>query len=107
MTPRLQTCVTFARVALRAAEQSEKRRARIAELEALAERMTEKLDAQEFGPHRAAADPPVEDPGPDGATDRGRRASDRGACSRFTRAVAEAELSLRLWDGGAAMARVT
>ncbi|PTR14100.1 hypothetical protein C8J28_11895 [Cereibacter azotoformans] len=35
----------------------------------------------------------MEDPGPDGATDRGRRASDRGACSRFTRAVAEAELT--------------
>uniref|UniRef100_A4WWU2 Transposase, IS4 family n=1 Tax=Cereibacter sphaeroides (strain ATCC 17025 / ATH 2.4.3) TaxID=349102 RepID=A4WWU2_CERS5 len=78
---------------LRAAEQSEKRRARIAELETLAERMVGKLDAQEFGPDRAAADPPVEDPGPDGATDRGRRASDRGAYSRFTRAVAEAELT--------------
>ncbi|MCE6949495.1 IS1634 family transposase [Cereibacter sphaeroides] len=61
---------------LRAAEQSEKRRARIAELEALAERMVGKLDAQDAG-----------------ATERGRRASDRGAYSRFTRAVAEAELT--------------
>ena len=60
----------------RAAEQSEKRRARIAELEALAERMTGKLDAQDAG-----------------QSDRGRRASDRGAYSRFTRAVAEAELT--------------
>lgn len=61
---------------LRAAEQSEKRRARIAELEAMAERMTGKLDAQDAG-----------------QSDRGRRASDRGAYSRFTRAVAEAELT--------------
>uniref|UniRef100_UPI001179F151 IS1634 family transposase n=1 Tax=Cereibacter azotoformans TaxID=43057 RepID=UPI001179F151 len=61
---------------LRAAEQSEKRRARIAELENLAERMTGKLDAQDAG-----------------QSDRGRRASDRGAYSRFTRAVAEAELT--------------
>ncbi|WP_145111708.1 IS1634 family transposase, partial [Cereibacter sediminicola] len=61
---------------LRAAEQSEKRRARISELETLAERMVGKLDAQDAG-----------------ATERGRRASDRGAYSRFTRAVAEAELS--------------
>ena len=60
----------------RAAEQSEKRRARISELEALAERMTGKLDAQDAG-----------------QSDRGRRASDRGAYSRFTRAVAEAELT--------------
>ena len=61
---------------LRATEQSAKRRARIAELEALAERMVRKLDAQD-----------------DGLTDRGRRASDRGAFSRFTRAVAEEELT--------------
>ena len=61
---------------LRAAEQSAKRRARIAELEALAEKMVRKLDAQD-----------------DGLTDRGRRASDRGAFSRFTRAVAEEELT--------------
>ncbi|MCE6967500.1 IS1634 family transposase, partial [Cereibacter sphaeroides] len=61
---------------LRAAEQSEKRRARIAELEVMAERMVGKLDAQDAG-----------------QSDRGRRASDRGAYSRFTRAVAEAELT--------------
>ncbi|ULB09171.1 IS1634 family transposase [Cereibacter azotoformans] len=61
---------------LRAAEQSEKRRVRITELEAMAERMAGKLDAQDAG-----------------QSDRGRRASDRGAYSRFTRAVAEAELT--------------
>ncbi len=61
---------------LRSTEQSEKRRARIAELEAMAERIVGKLDAQDAG-----------------QTDRGRRASDRGAYSRFTRAVAEAELT--------------
>ncbi|MCE6967051.1 IS1634 family transposase, partial [Cereibacter sphaeroides] len=61
---------------LRAAEQSEKRRARIAELEVMAERRVGKLDAQDAG-----------------QSDRGRRASDRGAYSRFTRAVAEAELT--------------
>jgi len=61
---------------LRAAEQSDKRRARIAELEAMAEKMVTKLDAQD-----------------DGKTEQGRRASDRGAYSRFTRAVAEAEMT--------------
>ncbi|MEP3465022.1 MAG: IS1634 family transposase [Parasphingorhabdus sp.] len=61
---------------LRAEEQSDRRRARIAELETQAERMVAKLDAQD-----------------DGTTARGRRASDRGAYSRFTRAVAEAELT--------------
>ncbi|ARE39804.1 Mobile element protein (plasmid) [Rhodovulum sp. P5] len=61
---------------VRAADQSERRRARIAELEAQAEKMVAKLDAQD-----------------DGQTARGRRASDRGAYSRFTRAVAEAELT--------------
>ncbi len=60
---------------LRAAEQSDKRRGRIAELEAMAEKMVSKLDAQD-----------------DGKTAQGRRASDRGAYSRFTRAVAEAEM---------------
>jgi transposase len=60
---------------LRAAEQSDKRRARIAELEAMAEKMVTKLDAQD-----------------DGKTAQGRRASDRGAYGRFTRAVAEAEM---------------
>jgi len=61
---------------LRATDQSARRRARIAELEAQAEKMVAKLDAQD-----------------DGKTARGRRASDRGAYSRFTRAVAEAELT--------------
>jgi hypothetical protein len=61
---------------LRAAEQSDRRRARIAELEAMADKMVARLDAQD-----------------DGQTARGRRASDRGAFSRFTRAVAEAELT--------------
>jgi hypothetical protein len=61
---------------LRAAEQSERRRARIAELETQAEKMVARLEAQD-----------------DGKTARGRRASDRGAYSRFSRAVAEAELS--------------
>ena len=61
---------------LRGQEQSERRRARIAELEAWAEKMVGKLDAQD-----------------EGKTARGRRASDRGAYSRFVRAVAEAELT--------------
>lgn len=61
---------------LRAAEQSDRRRARITALEEMADKMVKKLDAQE-----------------EGQTARGRRASDRGAYSRFTRAVAEAELS--------------
>ena len=61
---------------LRAAEQGDRRRARIAALEAMAEKMVSRLDAQDAG-----------------QTARGRRASDRGAYSRFTRAVAEAELT--------------
>jgi len=61
---------------LRAQEQSERRRDRIAELEAWAEKMVAKLNAQD-----------------EGQTARGRRASDRGAYSRFVRAVAEAELT--------------
>jgi len=61
---------------LRAEEQSARRRSRIAELEAMAEKMVVRLDAQEAG-----------------RTAKGRRASDRGAYSRFTRAVAEAEMS--------------
>ena len=60
----------------RAQSQSQKRRARIAELEAFAERLVGKLDAQD-----------------DGQTERGRRATDRGAYSRFAREVAEAELT--------------
>jgi len=61
---------------LRAAEQGDARRARIAELEAMAEKMVGRLDAQDAG-----------------ATAQGRRASDRGAYSRFTRTVAEAEMT--------------
>jgi hypothetical protein len=61
---------------LRAEEQTDRRRARIAGLEAMAEKMVAKLDAQD-----------------DGQTARGRRASDRGAYSRFTRAVAESEMT--------------
>jgi transposase len=61
---------------LRAAEQGERRRARIAELEAMAGKMVGKLDAQDAG-----------------KTAKGRRASDRGAYSRFIRAVAEAEMT--------------
>lgn len=59
-----------------AAEQSDRRRARIAELDAMAEKMVGRLDAQDAG-----------------QTAKGRRASDRGAYSRFARAVAEAELT--------------
>jgi hypothetical protein len=61
---------------VRAAEQHDRRRTRIAELEAMAEKMVGKLDAQDAG-----------------KTAKGRRASDRGAYSRFTRAVAEAEMT--------------
>ena len=61
---------------LRAEEQITRRRARIAELEAMAEKMVAKLDAQDAG-----------------KTAKGRRASDRGAYSRFCRAVAEAEMT--------------
>ncbi len=48
----------------------------IRELEEMTERLVGKLDGQNSG-----------------QTARGRRASDRGAYSRFTRAVAEAELT--------------
>ncbi len=61
---------------LRAEAQRDRRRARIADLEAIAEKMVGKLDAQDGG-----------------QTAKGRRASDRGAYSRFTRAVAEAEMT--------------
>lgn len=57
---------------LRAAEQREVRRTRIAELEVMAEKMVGRLDAQD-----------------DGATPQGCRVSDRGVYSRFTRALAE------------------
>jgi hypothetical protein len=61
---------------VRAAEQSAKRRERIATLVTYAEGLVKKLDAQD-----------------EGLTERGRRATDRGAYSRFLRAVTEAELS--------------
>ena len=61
---------------VRAKEQTDRRRARIRKLEGLAEKIVAKLDAQ--GKGKAA---------------RGRRATDRGAYSRFTRAIAEAKLS--------------
>lgn len=60
----------------RAAEQSARRKARIAELEAFADTLVHKLDAQDAG-----------------ISERGRRASDRGAYGRFVRAVAQAELT--------------
>lgn len=60
----------------RARLQSEKRRSRIAELETFAEKLVAKLDAQD-----------------EGQSERGRRATDRGAHTRFARAVAEAELA--------------
>lgn len=61
---------------LSAQDQTARRRARIAELEAMAEKMVTRLDGQDAG-----------------ETTRGRRASDRGAYGRFARAVAEAELT--------------
>lgn len=61
---------------VRAAEQSTKRRERIQTLVAFAETLVKKLDAQD-----------------EGLSERGRRATDRGAYSRFQRAVAEAELT--------------
>ena len=61
---------------VRAAEQSTKRRAKIAELEAFADKVVNKLDAQDAG-----------------QTARGRKASDRGAYSRFQTALADAELT--------------
>lgn len=61
---------------LRAAEQSDRRREKITELEAMADKMVGKLDTQDAG-----------------LTAKGRRASDRGAYSRFTRAVAQAEMT--------------
>jgi transposase len=66
---------------LRAAEQGDRRRARIAELEAMAAKMVAKLDAQDAARATQAK------------AARGRRASDRGAYSRFSRAVAEAEMT--------------
>jgi hypothetical protein len=60
----------------RATEQGARRRQRIAELEAFATKLVSKLDGQDAG-----------------QTERGRRASDRGAYSRFSHAVREAELT--------------
>ena len=62
--------------ATRATDQGEARRTRINEMEAMANAMVAKLDAQD-----------------DGKSARGRRASDRGAYSRFVRAIADAELT--------------
>lgn len=61
---------------LRAAAQAAGRRARVAQIEAFARRLVDKLDAQD-----------------EGKSARGRKASDRGAYSRFQQAVAEAELT--------------
>lgn len=61
---------------VRAGEQSAKRRKKIAELEALADKLVSKLDGQDAG-----------------QTERGRKASDRGAYSRFQHAVADANLT--------------
>ena len=60
----------------RAAEQAARRRARIQDLETFAQTLVRKLDAQD-----------------EGQSARGRKASDRGAYSRFARAIAEAELT--------------
>lgn len=60
----------------RAAEQSARRRDRIKEQEDFAAKLVNKLDGQD-----------------EGVSEKGRRASDRGAYSRFTRAVADAELT--------------
>ncbi len=62
--------------AARASEQGDARRKRINELETMGNAMVTKLDRQDEG--RSAL---------------GRRASDRGAYSRFVRAIADAELS--------------
>ena len=61
---------------IRAAEQSARRRERIKTLEAFAAELVAKLDTQD-----------------EGKSERGRRATDRGAYSRFQRAVSEAELT--------------
>ena len=62
--------------AARAREQGGTRRARIDELEAMGNAMVAKLDRQD-----------------EGNSAKGRRASDRGAYSRFVRAIADAELT--------------
>ena len=60
----------------RAVEQAARRREKIASLEVIAEKLVAKLDAQDAG-----------------QTERGRKASDRGAYSRFQHAVADARLT--------------
>lgn|SRR5574337_363385 len=60
----------------RAAAQAAKRRRKITELDDLATKLVSKLDAQDAG-----------------QTERGRKASDRGAYSRFQHAIAEAKLT--------------
>lgn len=60
----------------RAAEQATRRRERIQEHVAFAESLVKKLDAQD-----------------EGVSQKGRRASDRGAYSRFSRSVSDAELT--------------
>jgi transposase len=60
----------------RAAEQSARRREKIATLETLVEKLVGKLDAQDAG-----------------QTERGRKASDRGAYSRFQHTLADARLT--------------
>jgi transposase len=60
----------------RAAAQSARRRKKIAAVETQAEKLVTKLDAQDAG-----------------QTERGRKASDRGAYSRFQHAVADARLT--------------
>jgi transposase len=60
----------------RAAAQAAKRRRKIAELDDLATKLVKKLDAQDAG-----------------QSERGRKASDRGAYSRFQHAIAEAKLT--------------
>ena len=60
----------------RAKEQGAARRARINELDAMGNAMVAKLDRQD-----------------EGKSEKGRRASDRGAYSRFVRAISDAELT--------------
>ena len=60
----------------RAAAQAAKRRCKITELDDLAAKLVSKLDAQDAG-----------------QSERGRKASDRGAYSRFQHAIAEAKLT--------------
>ncbi len=56
--------------------QTDRRRQKLDELVQLGDRLAQKLDTQE-----------------EGQSERGRRASDRGACSRFSRAVHEAHFN--------------